>query len=149
MNDREIKQQILDLLKDKKNPALTSSEMAARLGLRGGSRKRLARWLNDMVRAGEIVCIHKQRYSMGEPADLVTGVVEMARSGNGFVSGTGQAVDVFVSGSDLGTALPGDKVVVRLNFDPAAEKATQAGGPPPRRSGKVIEILERTRRDVV
>lgn len=149
MNENDVRQSILELLKNKKNPALTPVEIAERLRLRGGVRKRLQRCLNEMARSGQIVCIRKQRYSLGEPADLLTGTIEMARSGNGFVSGTGQAGDVFVPEGDLSTALPGDKVVVRLNSEPVHDKVRPYGRDERRRSGKVIEILERTQRDVV
>ena len=59
MNEHEMKEAILRVLKDKKNPALTPTEIAARLRLRGGVRKRLQRWLNELARAGTISALSR------------------------------------------------------------------------------------------
>jgi ribonuclease R len=134
-----MKDRILELLKGR-NDALTAAEIAAGLSLRGSAKKPLEKWLHKMVMAGDIVRIRENRYSVGAPADLVTGDVTVVRSGNGFVSA--QDGDIFVPQDELGTALPGDRVVVRVN--PA-----KPGDPEQRRSGKVIEILDRTKRDIV
>jgi ribonuclease R len=86
--------------------------------------------------------IRKNRFSLGQPADLVTGRIEIKRSGDGYLADLEGPLNIRVSQGNLGTALPGDLVVVRL--DPSREVT-----PPPIRNGKVIRILERAKRLIV
>lgn len=139
--DKEFSKQVFQLLEAHRDDALNASQISTELKLRGGEKKRLQKILHEMELSGEIVRIRTDRYSVGASADLVTGVLDVARSGNGFVSGTGAARDVFVAEADVGTALPGDKVVVRLNAD-----ADEGQG---RVSGKIIKVLDRNQKDIV
>ena len=75
---------IQSLQKSLKQP-LKEAQIGEQLGLRGGARKRLRLLLNVMEREGEIVRLHHDFYSLGEPADLVTGTMDVLRSGDGFV----------------------------------------------------------------
>jgi ribonuclease R len=91
-----------------------------------------------MVREGMIVCVHHDHFGLGSPADLVTGEIEIRRSGDGILVPTEGGQEVFVSRDELGTALPFDLVVVRLD----KEGARRERG----RHGKVIRILKRSQR---
>jgi len=137
-----MRERIAALLRESRDRPLDAGEIASKLGLRGGGKKRLSRCLSRLVIEGEIVRIRGNRYSLGAAADLVTGTLTVLRSGNGFVAPGDGAGEVFVAAKDMGTALPRDRVVVRLNL--AAEEEERA-----RRSGKIVEILERTRADIV
>ena len=93
---------------------MTLGEMADALMLRGGRRKALVVLLHKMVMNGEIVMIRKSRYSLGAPADLVTGRLEVKRSGDGYLTNLEGELSVRIDRGNLSTALPGDTVVVRL-----------------------------------
>lgn len=72
--------------------------------------------------------------------EKVSGVISIARSGTGFVSPDGGGDDVMVPEEDVGQAFHGDRVSIRMM--------------PPRRcdtrpTGKVVEVLERSAKDVV
>lgn len=121
---------------------MTLAELAAELGVRGRQRDALAQLLHKMVMNGEIVILRKTRYALGEIADLVTGHLEIKRSGDGYLTNLEGELDVRVDRASIGTALPGDMVVVRL--EPRRE-----GTPDRLRHGQVIRIVERARRVVV
>ena len=137
-----MEENVVGLLRKSRTRPMSASEIATALEVHGGAKKRLHRTLSQLVLDGRIVRIRDNRYSLGGAADLVTGTVSVARSGNGFVAPLDGGGDVFVAARDLGTALPYDRVTVRLY--PSAEDAPGA-----RRSGKVVDILDRTRRDLV
>jgi len=143
MKTARIEREIIALLGKQHQRALSANEIADGLRLRGKLRKHLQKHLNTLVVQGSIVTLRKGRYSLGEEADLVTGRLTCVRSGNGFVDrpeADGEE-SVFVSSREMGTALSGDTVLVRLHPElPGASK-----GP----SGKIIRIVERGRHDIV
>lgn len=140
MNENDIKQSIRDLLHRLKNAAPTAGEIATQLELRGKERKRLQKWLKDLMAEGDIVNIRGDRYALGMAADLVVGRLETARSGRGFVTPPDGGPAIVIPAEDVGVALPGDRVMVRLN--PGAD-------PEGRRSGRIIRVTERGRREIV
>jgi len=142
MDIEKIKQDILELLHGRADSPMTSNEISKALKLQGQAGKKIQKWLNQLVVSGAIVRIKGDRFSIGEPADLVTGKLDVARSGNGFLTETG-GPDIFLPANGLGTALPGDRVVVRID----APGTDQIEGK--KRTGTIIRILERSRRDIV
>jgi len=152
MNDTEMKQRIGALLRERRTGALSVREIAEALAFHGKNAKRLSKWLNDLVRDGEIVRIRGNRYTLGRTADLVSGRLTVLRSGNGLVIGTGESegITVFVSAVDMGTALPGDLVLVRVHRTvPGPALADTVERVPARQAGRIVRVLERARRDVV
>jgi ribonuclease R len=136
---KDMMNDILNLVQKSKEP-LDENDIARLLQLRGGARSRLGKELRQLVVTGEVVLIRKNKYSLGTLADLLTGALAVVRSGNGFVATKDGKDDVFVPSRDLGTALPGDIVTVRL--DTGSKKGD-------RRRGKVVSIIERKRHDIV
>ena len=142
MKTVRIEQEIIELLGKRHQRALSANEIADALRLRGKQRKHLQKHLNHLVVQGSIVTLRKGRYSLGEEADLVTGRLSGIRSGNGFVDRLeAEEESVFVSSREMGTALSGDTVLVRLHPEPPGGSK----GP----SGKIIRIVERGRHDIV
>jgi ribonuclease R len=133
---------ILDFFRRPAYTPMTAAELGGVFALRGGGRKALAQLLHQMVMNGEIVLIRKTRYSLGAPADLVTGRLEVKRSGDGYLTNLEGELSVRIERGYLGTALPGDLVVVRL-------EPQQPGMPEWKRQGKIIRVVERGRRVVV
>jgi len=138
----EFKEQVVELLTDRRSTPLSATEIATALKLKGNVRKRIRKWLSRMVFDGDIVSIRDNRYSLGAQADLMAGSLDVSRAGDGFVDTADGRADVFVPKKDLGMALPGDRVVVRLHSEPPRDGSE-------RRTGKVIRILDRARRDIV
>ncbi|MDD5483581.1 MAG: VacB/RNase II family 3'-5' exoribonuclease [Kiritimatiellae bacterium] len=146
----EFRNKAADVLR-RENQPLNEKQIAAKLAVRGKERKLLVKLLNAMVREGLIVRVHQNHYGCGSPAGLVTGELEVRRSGDGVVTPRAISEDseqkgggeVFVSRGNLGTALPHDLVVVRLVKDTEGIKWGL------RRAGKVIRILERSPGNIV
>jgi ribonuclease R len=90
-----------------------------------------------MVRAARRSYRKGGAYTLGKQADLVTGPLRMVRNGAGNVTERETGKVIWVESEDLGTALPGDLVTIRLY---------RSGG---ESKGKVIKIVERSPRDVV
>ncbi|MDX9867449.1 MAG: ribonuclease R [Kiritimatiellia bacterium] len=126
------------LFESEPEQAWTAKEISRTLGLRGKQISRLHDRLGEMVRDGVIVQIRKgNAYTLGKQADLVTGPLRMVRNGAGQVTERESGKGIWVESEDLGTALPGDLVTIRLY---------RSGD---ERKGKVIRIVERSQRDIV
>jgi len=145
-NMDEIKEEITRLLGAHTGTALTATETANALKLSGKLHKRFQKVLNEMVAEGTIVVIRGKRYSLGASADLVAGTLSVARSGNGFVKRAEGADDLFIPSANMSVALPGDRVLARIE-EPAPGGRRDAKETRP--EGRIIRILERSRRDIV
>src|SRR6202011_836774 len=100
---------------------------------------------------GEIVRIRKNRYVLPSEADLVTGKLSIHQAGFGFLipERSGEA-DIFVAAENTGTAMNGDRVVVRISRDVPPRRAKARGARVGQRTeGRVIRILERARDTIV
>ncbi|MDA0578351.1 MAG: ribonuclease R, partial [Verrucomicrobia bacterium] len=135
----EFSQKISALLHARKS-ALSFDEIADALDVRGNMQKKLQKSLHDLMQAGQIVQIRDQRYAVGSAADLVTGTLQVLRSGHAIVAGADG--NVFVPSQDQENALPDDRVLVRVT--PGGQ-----GDRPGMPNGRVIRILERARHEIV
>jgi ribonuclease R len=94
--------------------------------------------LRELERAGEIARIRKNRYVLPAEADLVTGTLSIHQAGYGFlITEKPGKPDIFVAAENTGTAMHGDRVVVRISRDRPYARAKG------RQEGRVIRILER------
>src|SRR5213595_3398553 len=100
--------------------------------------------LRELERAGEIARIRKDRYVLPAEADLVTGTLSIHQAGYGFLitEKPGES-DIFVAAENTGTAMHGDRVVVRISHN---QPYARAKG---RQEGRVIRILERAHDTIV
>ena len=137
-NGRNIRDQILALLARKDYRPLDKVEMGRRLGVTGSGRVALRQTLRELERSGEIARIRKNQYVLPAEADLVAGKLSIHPAGYGFlVPETAGEPDIFIAAENIGTAMHGDRVVVRISRD---EPYARVKG---RREGRVIRILER------
>src|SRR5947199_4045505 len=143
-NGRKIREQILALLVSPDYRPLDKSELAKALGRKSGVRMRLNQALRELERAGEIARIRKNRYVLPAEADLVTGTLSIHQAGYGFLitEKPGES-DIFVAAENTGTAMHGDRVVVRISRN---QPYARAKG---RQEGRVIRILERAHDTIV
>ena len=144
LNGRNIREQILGLLRRKDYRPLNKIDIARKLGLTEAERVALRKSLRELERAGEIARIRKNRYVLPAEADLVTGKLSIHQAGYGFLTSEmpGQP-DVFIAAENTGTAMHGDRVVARMSRD---EPYGRIKG---RREGRVIRILERAHDTIV
>jgi ribonuclease R len=146
MRKGDAREQILALLRVHTEAPLSEGEIAEALGPRAGAPKRLRKWLVELERDGEIVCSRGNRYAIGLAGDMVSGPIEIFRSGDGRVWDERRAESVFIPRRRTGTALPGDTVLVRIEAAPRQRRKPGARDEP---QGRVINIVERVRHDLV
>lgn len=135
-----FRQRMISLLDKQKDHPLTLEEIADALEVRRGARKHVRAVLERMTKAGDVVRVRENRYALGKRLDLVTGILQVTRSGDGFVTPADGGRDVLVARGTHGTALPGDQVVVRLN------RTTPGAGSDDRLTGVILRVEERARR---
>ena len=99
--------------------------------------------LDRLLSEGTVVKLKKKGLALAEAADLLAGKITFTRGGSAFVDITNPRRSVFIAPHDTGTALHGDRVLVRIK---------RAAGQTRRKDlaeAKVIRILERKRRTIV
>ena len=144
LNGRNIREQILGLLRRKDYRPLNKIEIARKIGVHGKARVALRGMLRDLERAGGIARIRKDRYVLPAEADLVTGKLSIHPVGYGFLTPEKPGEpDVFIAAENTGTSMHGDRVVARMSRD---EPYGRIKG---RREGRVIRILERAHDTIV
>jgi ribonuclease R len=99
-----------------------------------------------LVRAGRLALIKGDRLCLPQEADLVTGTITFRQKGSAMVTPEGRATEnrrpaIYIDAADTGTALQGDKVVVRLRSP--RERDYPFFLKPGEQAGRVIEVLER------
>jgi ribonuclease R len=143
-NGRKIREQVLALLARKDYRPLNRTDIARELGLTGTQQNAVRKTLRELERAGAIARIRKSRYVLPAEADLVTGKLSVHQVGYGFLNPEkpGQP-DIFIAAENTGTAMHGDRVVVRLSHDAPYDRIKG------RREGRVIRILERAHDTIV
>jgi ribonuclease R len=141
---RNIREEVLALLDRKDYRPLNKLDIGRDLGFAGPERVALRRTLRELERTGEIARIRKNRYVLPAAADLVTGKLSVHQAGYGFLTPETQGEpDVFVSAENIGVAMHGDRVVVRISRDAPARRIKG------RSEGRVIRILERANDTIV
>lgn len=138
MKENEERAAARALFESEPDRVRTAREIVRALGLRGKQVARLHLALRAMVRDGVIAPTRGGgSYTLAKRMGLVTGPLKTVRSGAGNVTDRETGKTVWIGQEDLGTALPGDIVTVRL-FQKEGEAR-----------GTVIKIVERSARDVV
>lgn len=150
----ELEEKILEFMRRKDYSPLRVDELQKALGGDGKLFRRLKKTLPRMVRAGTIAQVKRDRYCLPSDADLVSGKLIFRTGGSAKLlpdapttgDGNGRAAPqaVHVRAEDTGTAMHGDRVVVRI------EKKRRRGGFRERYAqddalpfGSVVKILER------
>src|SRR3954451_20468264 len=111
----DLRESVLRLLATKDYQPLDRVEMSRKLGLNPNQRVHLRKILREMEHSGDVARIRKNRYILPDEADLATGTLSVHPSGFAFLNtGDAEGKDVFVAAENIGTAMNGDRVVVRI-----------------------------------
>lgn len=114
--------------------------LAKLLDVRGDKpRKALRRRLQRLVSGGQLLINRQAEYCLLKKIDAVTGVVSAHPDGYGFLMIGDGSPDVYLPFQEMRALLHGDRVAVRVG-------ETMRNG---KRSGTVVEILERGKQTVV
>ena len=79
------------------------------------------------MRSGRLAVIKGDRLCIPQEADLITGKITFRQKGSAMVTPEGRATEarkpaIYIAAEDTGTALQGDKVVVRLRSPRATRR---------------------------
>lgn len=123
---------LISFFKEKVTNPISFRDIVFRLKLDSPEKRKLKRFLREMVNDGNIVRTRKGLYGPVEEMNLVTGYFEAHRDGYGFVipEKPGER-DIFVPAKATLGAMDNDRVVARLENRH-------------RREGRIIRILERS-----
>ncbi len=137
-----MKEKIQQYFKENGTKPLTVHEIEEALEIKDATEfKELVKALNALEESGELVRTRKNRFGLPEKMNLVRGRIQMHAKGFAFLIPDDETLDdVYIHYSDLGSAMNGDKVLVRI------EKRSDSGN---RSEGTVIRILERATLQVV
>ncbi|OEH55229.1 ribonuclease R [Oceanobacillus sp. E9] len=131
-----MKEQIIKYFKESGTKPLSVQEIEEEFQLENADEfKDLIKALNELELEGELVRTRKNRFGLPDKMNLVKGSIQMHAKGFAFLIPEDEdATDVYIHANDMGSAMNGDKVLVRL------EKPYSEGARP---EGKVIRIIER------
>lgn len=130
---------ILKLITSHKNKVLSHRQVCGMLNVKEPVlRKLIFDKLVELSRQGKIKRVGHADFSLSTTEDLLTGNLSIVNSGVGFVSIVGQSKDVFIGQNNLGNAMDGDEVKIRV---------LKSGGR--RIEGEVASVLKRERTHVV
>lgn len=134
----KLSQRVLDLLQSEPFRTYKAKEIQRLLNLPQNKYQGLRSTLRELVQAGHIVKLKKNRYGSGVKSNEIIGELRVNSQGYGFVSWE-KGDDIFVSMKNMGKALHKDKVRVRL-FATTSGKSLE---------GQIVDVLERARETIV
>jgi len=118
---------------------ITSQQLALQLGFKDkGQRYLLFDAIEALLDEGRIESGKKGRYTAQGGKDSVEGRIDIIASGAGYVRVEGGEEDIFIHNKNVGVALHGDRVLVKV----MSSRGSRA-------EGKILSILERRRTEFV
>ncbi len=140
---------ILRFIRSKKYSPMTASELAVHCEIIDAEYRQFCNLLQELEFSGEIVKIKQKQYADPEKVHLMVGTLECNARGFGFVIPVkeGDGKDVYVSEEDMGAAMHGDLVVVRLPATAQIPKKRREKGRRP--TGQIVNVLRRVNEFVV
>jgi len=134
-----LAQDVLAAIRKSGHAGVTSQQLALQLGFKDKSQRYLLfDAIDGLLDEGRIQSGKKGRYTAQGGSDSIEGNIDIIASGAGYVRVEGGTEDIFVHGKNVGTALHGDRVLIKL-----------VGGRGSRAEGRVLEVLARRRTEFV
>ncbi len=142
------KYKIIKLVRDKKYSPMDAKQLATHFEIAEDDCNEFFEILDTLENSGEIIKIKKDQYAWPRKLNLLIGTLDAKPKGFGFVipSDEKEKDDIFITEENMGSAMNGDLVVVRLPEKKVKKKKKFAGR---LGSGKIVEILRRANETVV
>lgn len=139
----------LRFIRSKQYSPMTAAELAEHFGVSDAEYRQFCNLLQELEFSGEIVKIKQKQYADPEKVHLLVGTMECNPRGFGFVIPVkeGGGEDIYVNGEDMGSAMHGDLVVVRLPTSVQIPKKWKERGRSP--TGQIVNVLKRVNEFVV
>ncbi|WP_159888396.1 ribonuclease R [Paenibacillus puerhi] len=130
------KEILLDFMKETAYKPMTYQELEQQFELEdAASFKAFLKLLNDLENEGLVLRTRNDRYGIPERMNLLRGKLQAHAKGFGFLIPEDRELpDVYIHANDMGTAMNGDIVLVRVN-----SKGTSGG----RMEGEVVRVVSR------
>ncbi len=142
----EVEKKITKLLNSRKYKPMNASEIAKQCNIEDSNYHQFCSQLKELELKGVIVKVKKKHYANPKKVNLMVGKLECNRKGFGFVVPVqdGASSDIYVHETDMGNAMHGDIVVVRLPSPVRRRKKKRV-----RDSGKIVNVLYHANETVV
>lgn len=134
---KKAKKDILHFLRTKQNKAFNHKQIASGIDLRGQiSHDAIKEMLEGLADEQKVNRVGRGQYSIVFKTKTMTGKIDVTKDGFGFVivEDSESVKDIFVSPGNMGKALNGDTVSIRI---------LKWGGKDHRPEGEVLEVVER------
>jgi ribonuclease R len=132
--------QVLTFMKQNPDRQLKIRELSHMLRVDERQYNTFRRLIRQMASDGLVVKLRNNRYGASGAQNLIAGRISVHSGGYGLVSRDDGEPDIFIGTSRLGTALHGDKIIVRIT-----RRAEGSNRP----EGELVRILERAEQTVV
>ncbi len=152
------KDQVLQYIHSLQKNGFTFRDVVRFLDLDSDDRRNLQHFLDELDSEGIIHRIKKGRYILPSRENLVSGVLSCHRDGYGFLVLDDRTLfkeDLFIPGRNMGEALHGDRVLVRVERKKPPERRSfgrrrvRSDEKKERFEGTVVRVLERKHPTVV
>lgn len=138
----DIKQRIIDFMRNAAYRPLAAEDLAANMELKGSELADFFAALGELVETADIIKTRYEKYGLPEKMNLVVGRLTIHSKGFGFLLPENpDEEDIFIAPDDLMNAMHNDRVVVRLH--------NQRSHADRRREGEVIRIVSRANHKIV
>lgn len=135
--------EILHFIRSKKYSPMTAAELADHFEIGDTEYRTFCDLLQELEFSGEVVQIKQKQYADPRKVNLVVGNLECNSRGFGFVVPVrkDEGEDIYINEEDMGSAMHGDLVVVRLPTNARIPgKRFEKGR---RASGQIVNVLQR------
>jgi ribonuclease R len=129
---------ILKYIASKADHPMRMKELARALEIGSDEYPRFRKSVKQLLDSGDLVNLKRGRIGIAQQLNVAVGTISITRSGSGFLIREGAGEDILISQTNVGNALDGDRVMVRLT-----------GLHNGRQTGTVIKVLERAGRNIV
>ena len=130
---------LVKLFSNHKSKSLSHKQICSLLKIKEGAQRKLVfDKLIELTRKGIIKRVGHSEFSLTREENLIYGSLSIVNSGVGFVSVSGEGKDIFISPNNMGNAMDGDQVEVRI---------LKSGGK--RIEGEITQVLARERTHIV
>ncbi|MEE9515204.1 MAG: ribonuclease R [Candidatus Brocadiales bacterium] len=152
---------IIKLLRSRRYRPMNAGELAAHFRIPDEEQDAFRRLLRGMELQGDVVQIKQKQYAIPSKLNLTVGILKCNPRGFGFVVPLKDGgPDVYVGGQEMGEAMHGDTVVVRLPKATATHTFTRGRGRGRGRgrsrswrgrsaSGQIVNVLEHVNETVI
>ena len=109
-----LKEQVIDALKTRNEP-LNIKQISWEMGLKGSQyRKPILKAINKLIDEGLIICSKKYKFQYNQPKEIIVGVIDINKSGHGYVQPESDCGEVFIHRKNRLNSLHKDRVSIEL-----------------------------------